>query len=209
MAAGMHARGAGHAYGPVTEYRLQMLAELLVKWNRSVNLVSAATLPSLRERHIADSEQLVSHMPKGTQSWVDLGTGGGFPGLVVAVILAEVGPTVAVTLIEADRRKAAFLQEAARAMDLAVRVMAERIETAQPQGGDVVSARALAPLPVLLGYAHRHIAPGGTGLFLKGAGVGGELSAARELWTFQAELLQSRTSPEGCVLRIQELRHAG
>lgn len=185
------------------------MAELLVKWNKSVNLVSNATLPSLKDRHIADSAQLVTHMPPGVRSWVDLGTGGGFPGLVVAIILAETNPSVAVTLIEADQRKSAFLREAARSLKVDVRVIAERIESCPVQNADIVSARALAPLPVLLGYAYRHLTEGGTALLLKGAGVADELRDARRHWTFRADLLQSRTSAEGCVLRIQDLCHAG
>jgi 16S rRNA (guanine527-N7)-methyltransferase len=200
---------SGLSLSTETESRLQQLAELVVKWNRTVNLVAASTVPVLRERHLVDSAQLVMHMPPNTRHWADLGTGGGFPGLVVAAILAERDPPVSVTLVEADQRKAAFLREAARALGLTVRVLAERIESCPPLSADVVSARALAPLPVLLSYAHRHLSVGGTGLFLKGSGVMAELDHARAYWTFGAELLQSQTSPDGCVLKIQGLRHAG
>jgi 16S rRNA (guanine527-N7)-methyltransferase len=195
------------AFGAATEQRLVALADLVVKWNKAVNLVSVATVPDLRERHIADSAQLVDYMPQGAASWVDLGTGGGFPGLVVGIILAEEHPDVRVTLIEADQRKSAFLREAARTLAISVSVIAERIETCAPQKADVVSARALAPLRLLFSYASRHLAPGGTGLFLKGAGVAAELDEARADWTFRADLLQSVTNPDGCVLKVQELCH--
>lgn len=200
--------GARNEQDALTLGRLHDLEQLVVKWNRTVNLVSSATIPNLRDRHIADSGQLVAHMPPGARHWADLGTGGGFPGLVVAVILAGTHPEMVVTLIESDQRKAAFLREAARVLGISVTVIAERIESCAPQRADVVSARALAPLPVLLGYAVRHLAPGGTALFLKGAGVDVELVAARRHWTFDCEILQSQTNPDGCVLKLQGLRHA-
>lgn len=188
--------------------KLATFSALLVRWNARVNLVSASTLPILQRRHIEDSAQLAAYLPADARSWADLGSGGGFPGLIVAIILQDQGSPCRVILVESDQRKAAFLREAARVLATEVEVVCARIEAIPPLGADVVSARALAPLPVLLGYAVRHLAPSGTGLFLKGAGLLAELGSARRDWTFDAEMLQSQTDAEGTILRIQGLRRA-
>jgi 16S rRNA (guanine527-N7)-methyltransferase len=191
------------------EARLAAFEVLLRRWNRTVNLVAASTLPDLRARHIEDSAQLAALLPPGARRWVDLGTGGGFPGLVVAAILAESAPSVQMHLVEADGRKAAFLAEAARQLGLAATVHARRIEDLAPLAADVVSARALAPLPALLPLAARHMAAGATGLFLKGARVDEELAAARTHWTFEAEVGQSRSGGGGVIVRTGGIRRAG
>jgi 16S rRNA (guanine527-N7)-methyltransferase len=185
-----------------TTERLSRFADLLRKWNPSINLVSRTTLDSLETRHILDSAQLFDFKPAGARHWVDLGSGGGFPGLVIAILAAELAPTLRVTLIESDRRKATFLRTVARELDLKeVRVLAERIETVPPQDADVVSARALAPLPDLLAYAERHLAPGGIALFPKGARHD-EVDDGLASWRFEVQKFPSRTDPKAVILKL-------
>lgn len=184
-----------------TSARLDTFAGLLGKWNARINLVAPSTLADLDARHVADSAQLWPLRPPGARTWVDLGAGGGFPGLVMAAL-----GDVAVTLIESDGRKCAFLREAARAMGLAVTVLDARAEAAPPQGADVVSARALAPLPALLPLVARHLAPGGTALLHKGRGWAAEVAAARAAgWAFALDARPSVTDPEARVLVVTDL----
>lgn len=182
--------------------RLQTYEALIRAWNPRINLVSASTLAALWTRHFGDSAQLFSLAPENARLWADLGSGGGFPGLVIAILAAEARPTLSVTLVESDQRKAAFLATAARTLGLSVVVRAERIETLPPLGADVLSARALAPLDTLLGYAERHLAPGGVALFPKGATVDAELAHALEHWRFSYQKEPSKTAADGVVLII-------
>ncbi len=182
--------------------RLQAYEALIRAWNPRINLVSASTLAALWTRHFGDSAQLFGLAPEGARLWADLGSGGGFPGLVIAILAAEARPALSVTLVESDQRKAAFLATAARTLGLSVVVRAERIETLPPLGADVLSARALAPLDTLLGYAERHLAPGGVALFPKGATVDAELAHALEHWRFSYQKEPSKTAADGVVLII-------
>lgn len=190
--------------------RLDIIAELLVHWQKTINLVAPATLPQLWTRHIADSLQLVSHVPQKPLIWADLGSGGGFPGLVVAAVLAE-RPGSQVKLVESDTRKAAFLREAARRAGLPVSVHPQRIEQVAASlapGTDVVSARALAPLPKLLDLAAPFLEAGALGVFPKGKDAEGELTAARKGWTLDVELRESRSDPDGRVLLVTRAERA-
>ena len=182
--------------------RLERYAALLAKWNPAINLVSKATLPQLWTRHMADSAQLLDLADPAAARWADLGTGGGFPGLVVAILAAEKRPGLRVTCVESDRRKATFLQNVARETGVDVAVDCARIESLTPLNADVVSARALAPLDQLVGLAQRHLAPGGTALFLKGTGHASEVEAALAHWTFRLETIPSRTDPGSAILKI-------
>lgn len=188
-----------------TRERLQHLAELVEKWTQRINLVSRSSLKDLWTRHIEDSLQVFNHAPRNALSWADLGSGGGFPGLVVAVAAKSTASDLIVTLIESDQRKAAFLRTAIREIDLNATVLASRIEATQPQNADVVSARALADLPTLLGHFVRHAKPTGTGLFLKGRSWKKELMQAREQWSFQAEPIKSKTESEAVILKVKEV----
>jgi 16S rRNA (guanine527-N7)-methyltransferase len=187
--------------------RLRRHVAELVRWNKAINLVAASTLPDAWERHVSDSAQLVPLAPANPSHWVDLGSGAGFPGLVVAIILAETSPETRVTLVESDRRKATFLREVARAAGLATTIIAERIETTTPLGADVVSARALAPLDALIPLAARHMATDGTALFPKGARADKELASAAATWSFSVERLPSTTDTTAEVLRMKGLKH--
>lgn len=186
--------------------RLLTYEALLQKWQKSINLVSNASLPDLWRRHMLDSAQLVSLAPESTRRWIDLGSGGGFPGLVIAILLRE-RPGFHMHLVESDQRKCVFLREVARVTEAPVTVHAARIEAfakgAEP--ADVVSARALAPLDRLFGWAAPLFGPDTIGLFLKGQGVRDELTLARESWIFDAELSPSQSDPQGSVLKVRGL----
>ncbi len=190
--------------GPQVREALQGYVALLEKWNPAVNLVAPRTLSEVWLRHIEDSAQLLPLT--GGNNWADLGSGGGLPGMVIAILSRDTDRRV--TLVESDRRKAAFLAEAARLFAPGTRVIAERIEATPPLSADVVSARALAPLDRLLPLVARHLAPGGTALLLKGKGLEAELASARRAWDFHAEILPSRTDPWGAILKLTECRRA-
>ncbi|HYZ22782.1 MAG TPA: 16S rRNA (guanine(527)-N(7))-methyltransferase RsmG [Rhodopila sp.] len=183
------------------EGRLRRFADLLVRWNARLNLVAPRDVPVLWERHIEDSLQLVPLMPKGVERAIDLGSGGGFPGLVLAIATG-----VRFELIEADQRKAAFLRTAVLETGAPAVVHACRIEAADVPPAPLVTARALAPLPRLLPLAAPLLAPGGVCLLLKGARVEEELAAAEADWRMDVERWPSRTpariAADGVVLRI-------
>lgn len=182
--------------------RLEIYAALLKKWNPRINLVSKATLPELWHRHFADSAQLYHVVPHPVAHWADLGSGGGFPGLVIAILSMERGSPGRTTLMESDARKGAFLRTVIRETGAPATVVTDRIEAVPPLGADVVSARALADLATLLGFAERHLAPGGTAIFPKGATWEKELAAAREAWNFGCRVAKSETGDGPVLLRI-------
>ncbi len=188
-----------------TAERLAEYAALLRAWNPKINLVSKQTLADLETRHFADSAQLLALAPPDATTWADLGSGGGFPGLVVAILAAQRRPSLRVTLVESDQRKAVFLRTVAHRAGVPVTVLADRIESVSPLGTDVLSARALAPLTTLLDYADRHLALSGTALFPKGANWRSEVDEALERWRFRCENLPSATSADGAILRIGEI----
>jgi len=184
--------------------RLRRFAELLLRWNATLNLIAAGDVAVVWDRHIADSLQLLKLMPTGVDRAVDLGSGGGFPGLVLAIASG-----IRFDLIEADRRKASFLRTAVLETGALAAVHNCRIEDASVPAAPLVTARALAPLPRLLPLAARFLAPGGACLFLKGVKVGEELTEAERAWEMVTERFPSETSPEGVVLRISGLRRKG
>ncbi|MEM0948417.1 MAG: 16S rRNA (guanine(527)-N(7))-methyltransferase RsmG [Pseudomonadota bacterium] len=184
-----------------TRDKLELYADRLDTWSRRINLVSPKTLPEKWRRHFADSAQLCELAPEGVHTWADLGSGGGFPGLVVSLLR----PEVTVTLIESDKRKATFLRGIIRETGANAHVLAERIEHAMPQGADVVSARALAPLDRLVAYAVRHLGPDGTTLFLKGRQFRSELQEALESWRFDCKTTPSRTETGAVILTLTEI----
>ncbi len=162
--------------------------------------MSAGDVEQIWSRHIADSLQLMPDLPAGA-GFVDLGSGGGFPGLILAIATGN-----PVTLIESDLRKASFLREAARATATDATVLARRIDDVELPPMRIVTARALAPLPRLLGWADRLLAPDGICLFLKGCRFASELTAAQAEWHMTVSRRQSRTDPDGVILRLSEIR---
>jgi len=199
--------GFAAAYGVSRETmaRLEAYAALLTRWTRRINLVAPTTVADLWARHIADSAQLMDLAPANARTWIDLGTGAGLPGMVVAVLAAEKRPALRLRLVESDSRKVAFLSEAARATGVSVTIEPHRIEVISPAPHDVVSARALAPLPRLCALAHRFAGPDTIFLFPKGARLESELTAATAAWHIRAERIASRTDPAAAILRIREL----
>ena len=182
--------------------RLDVFVALLIKWNPKINLVSKRSLDDLWNRHFVDSAQLFDLMPE-SGPWLDIGSGGGFPGLVVAILKANQKNTQPVTLIESDQRKGAFLRTVARETGVACTVLSKRIETVEPQNAQVLSARALAELPELLQFAERHLASDGTALFPKGANWKKEVERARAQWSFDLVPITSWTEPEAAILQIK------
>jgi 16S rRNA (guanine527-N7)-methyltransferase len=180
--------------------RLRRYADLLAKWNRRINLVGQGTLPDLWRRHMLDSAQLFSLIADPAAPLVDLGSGAGFPGLVLAAMGAS-----DVHLIEADRRKCAFLGEAARAMGVPVTIHAERIEDVTPFAARTIVSRALAPLPDLLDLAVSFSNEHSILLFLKGGTVDQELTRTRKAWSLQIDRILSRTDPQGTIPRLEAI----
>jgi 16S rRNA (guanine527-N7)-methyltransferase len=186
-----------------TRERLNTYADLLRKWQRSINLVGPRTIDDLWNRHFTDSAQLLPLIPPSARVLVDFGSGAGFPGLVLAILgVAEVH------LIESDQRKATFLREVARATGTPVTVHAKRIEQVAPFPADVVSARALAPLSDLLGFAAPFLRPDSLCLFPKGQMAEDELSAASKTWNMTVDRIQSVTDSSATILRISRVSRA-
>ena len=188
--------------------KLSNYEALLRQWQKTINLVAPSTLDQVWSRHFADSAQLLALAPPDAKRWLDLGSGAGFPGLVLAIMLAPRGGTN-VTLVESDTRKAAFLAEVGRRTGAPVDIRAERIEKAATQSKlgvvDVITARALAPLPRLLELAAPAFSAQTTGLFLKGREAQSEVDAARARWAFAAELQPSLSDSGGRIVVIRAL----
>lgn len=185
-----------------TAGRLEAFVALLDRWRKRINLVSSASMTDVWRRHILDSAQLASLLPSSPGDIVDLGSGGGFPGLVVALVTGQ-----HVHLVESDSRKCAFLREAARQTAAPVDIHNQRAETLHERSADVIMARACAPLDQLLSHTDRLLRSGGIGLFLKGRTIASELTAAQKQWIFRSTLIPSRSDPSGMILKVEELQH--
>ena len=185
-----------------TNERLEVYVALLRKWNPSINLDSKASLENLWSRHILDSAQIYNMVPQTVEHWVDLGSGGGFPGLVIAIMSMERKTSGKFTLVESDARKCTFLRTVIRETGVDAKVLNNRIEEIPPLEADIVSARALADLSTLLHYAERHMRPGGAALFPKGETWQKELRNAQSAWRFQYEFAKSETEAGPVILRI-------
>ncbi len=186
--------------------RLDRFVATLLAWQRRMNLVASSTDATLWTRHVADSLQLLALAPDA-RIWADLGSGGGFPGVVIACALADT-PGAHVHLVESNGKKAAFLHEAVRATGVPATVHATRIEDfvkKAPHSLDVVTARALAPLPKLLALAYPLLKTGTLGLFPKGQDVARELTEAAKCWKIQASLSPSRTDPKAQIVIVRGL----
>lgn len=196
--------------GPVsreTFERLKAFKELFLKWNKRINLVAGSTESELWRRHILDSAQLARLEPQA-RIWVDIGSGGGFPGLVMAFLLADRGGSIA--LIESNRKKTAFLQTVAGTFGLPARVIAQRIEdghTLVPEP-DIVTARAVAPLASLLDLAAPWLTAGARGFFHKGRDYRHEIAESAHRWQFDLIEHPSLIDDDGVILDIRNLRRA-
>jgi len=186
--------------------RLDRFVALLLRWQQRVNLIAPSTEQTLWTRHVADSLQLAALAPKA-RAWADLGSGAGFPGLMIACALADIAD-VRIHLVETNLKKIAFLREAVRAAGAPAIVHATRIEdfaARPPEPIDVVAARALAPLPKLLRLASPLLKSGAIGLFPKGQDVALELTEASKYWKINAGLTKSRTDPKAHIVVVREV----
>jgi 16S rRNA (guanine527-N7)-methyltransferase len=184
--------------------RLEIYVALLLRWNRTINLISRGDEALIWDRHVADSLALARHLPPEFSHAIDIGSGGGFPGMVLAI--ATLRPF---HLVESDQRKSAFLREVARELSLPISVHATRIETAKLPVAPVITARAVAPLAILLAWATPHLSPHGICLFPKGRTADDELTAARLEWHMDVVSTPSPTDPSAKILRISEVARVG
>ncbi len=185
-----------------TMERLDHYAGLLEKWNPAINLVSKSTIATLWQRHFHDSAQIYQFQAGEARKWVDLGSGGGFPALVLAILALELNPDDDFTLVESDLRKVAFLQTVIRDLGLNAITIAERIEKVAPQNADILTARALSSLDKLLEFAEIHLCPQGVAVFPKGETYKKEIEDAVGQWKFELEETTSKTNPNGAILKI-------
>lgn len=189
--------------------RLMIYAQILGRWQKTINLVAPSTLGEIWHRHLADSAQLWRFRPESAQTWLDIGSGAGFPGLVLAILGAETGATHHI-LVESDTRKAAFLREVARSTGITVDILCMRIENAETRANvkavDCLTARALAPLPRLLEMAAPYFTSSTLGLFLKGRDAAAEIEQAKHSWRFESELKPSMTDAEARVVLLKALK---
>lgn len=192
-----------------TYEKLQRFSELVLKWTSKINLISSSSIPDIWDRHICDSAQIYKYAPEKAEKWVDIGSGGGFPGIVVAILACADAPHVKFTLIESDQRKVTFLRTAARELQIDVKVIADRIEYTPKQSADVVTARALTALSSIIPLAMRHLSPTGVALLHKGKRSVVEIADARALWQFDLEEHRSLTDPDGRLLAIRNLSPVG
>jgi 16S rRNA (guanine527-N7)-methyltransferase len=184
--------------------KLEAFAALVQKWTVKINLISKTSADDLWDRHILDSAQLFDLAP-ATGRWADLGSGGGFPGIVVAILSQGAKTAHDIILVESDQRKAVFLRTAIRELGLTASVLSERIEKLPPLKADILTARALTELTGLCGFAHLHLAPKGLAFFPKGAQWEKELKSAQEQWSCSCDVIKSKSNPEAAILKIKDI----
>lgn len=188
--------------------RLEIYEELIRKWNSAINLVAASTVDQIWDRHFLESVQAYDFADANSGKWLDLGSGGGFPGAVVAILAAEADSTIRMTCIESDIRKCEFLRTVSRSTGIPMQVVSRRIEETPPQEASIISARALSSLGKLLQFADRHVAPAGQAVFLKGESWPQEVDNARNDWTFDLETCPSLTNPTSALLKLRNIKRA-
>lgn len=187
--------------------KLIAYCDLVKKWNPAINLVSKSSVAMLWQRHIQDSAQIYPLIPVDSSQCLDVGSGGGLPAIVLAILSQELDPKRSFTLIESDQRKAAFLRESARNLDIQLQIMPERAEMIDSISAEVLTARALAPLSLLLDIAARHLKPDGVCLFPKGGTYLAEIELAKKEWAFNCVAMPSKTDNYGVILMIQDIRN--
>jgi 16S rRNA (guanine527-N7)-methyltransferase len=190
-----------------TERLLLKFVDLVAKWTARINLISGNSLGAIWSRHVLDSAQLFTLAPSWCRNWVDLGSGAGFPAMIISLLAQDQGRPIEVTMVESDQRKAAFLRTAARELGIAPQIVAGRIEQLPSLQADILSARALAGLPILLHYAQLHLQPTGVTLFPKGRSALEEIAIARKSWQFDLVVYPSITDPDAQILKIEKIAH--
>lgn len=186
--------------------KMQKFVALVQKWTPKINLIGSSTVNDIWDRHVVDSAQLYPLSPPTFHHWLDLGSGGGFPGIIMAIIGLEHQPNAHFTLIESDNRKSAFLRTAVRELSLQATVIAERIENTSPKNADVISARALGSLSSLLPDLKRHLHSDGAALLHKGRQYKGEMLDAQLNWSFELNDYPSITDSEARLLEIKRIQ---
>ena len=184
---------------------LEEYKESLLLWNRKINLISKQSAKNIWERHLLDSAQILKYLKASDRNILDMGSGGGLPGLVLGLVAKKKYPNLKVTLVESDRRKCVFLKEVVRAHKLNSVVLSERVELLPAQTSDVVTARAMAPLKTLLDYASPHLSDSGICVFLKGVNYKKEIDEALAFWRFNISVDASITNVGSVVLKITDL----
>jgi len=185
--------------------KLRVYEALVQKWTKKINLVSAGDYSQIWDRHIVDSLQVYEIAPKeGT--WLDIGSGAGFPGIVAAIMDQDTGSDRRFVLVDSDQRKCAFLRAVIRELELNVSVIAERVGEIAPMGVEIMSARALDDLKGLLNHADRHMAPDGIAIFPKGSRWKVEHDEAKQHWSYSLQVIQSNTNANASILKIKELK---
>lgn len=196
----------GFAVSRETFLKLKEYEKLLIKWNSKINLVSKSTLRDFWNRHILDSVQVFCSIGEKTGKWADFGSGGGFPGLVLAILSDEFEVSNNLCLIEADVRKSVFLRTVCRELGLVVDVFNNRVEEISPMLADVVSARALAPLKTLCFYAESHLNESGIAVFAKGENWESELLEAQKNWIFEYDVVTSKLHQGSVILVLRGIK---
>jgi len=196
---------AGVVVSRETMQRLEEYVQLLKKWNPAINLVAKSTINDVWARHIVDSAQVFNYAPENPTLWTDFGSGGGFPALVCAVLAKERDHSTEFVLVESDQRKCEFLRTVIRNLSLNARVMSARVEELDPLSADVVTARALGSLSMLLSCAERHMQPTGVALFLKGQNYAEEVAESLANWRYILEEFDSETNQDAKILRLREI----
>ena len=184
-----------------TNEKLIAFSKLAEQWNRSINLYSRSD--DIWDRHILDSIQLADLIPTSSKIWLDIGSGGGFPAVPCAILRGTGSPKL--IMIESDQRKCSFLKKAVLSFDLNAEVVNQRIEAASPSQADVITARALASLDRLFELTEKHATPKTIYLFQKGKTFQDEIETARTRWTFDCDVIVSKTSPQSAILRIKDV----
>ena len=187
---------------------LERLAALVEKWNKSINLISKSTVPNLWERHILDSVQIYHATQVNFKRWLDIGSGAGFPGLVLAILAKEKNIDGEIILVESDKRKCSFLHTARRDLNLNLTIINNRLEDCDVQKADIISARALADLATLFELSFKHMSRKTTFIFPKGKSWQEELFVAEKTWNFSWEAVNSITDSQAVVLKIGDLARA-
>ena len=188
--------------------RLKVFEKLVLKWSKTINLISKGDQHRIWERHIVDSLQIYPLLPKNIENYVDFGSGGGFPGFVLSILLNAADLQTSIHLVESDKRKSAFLRTVNRELSLNVRVYSSRIEGLKLQQVDVITARAVAPLDILLRLSSLHVNKNTICFFPKGKNWKKEVKKAQKQWKFDLEVIKSKTQVGAVVLKMGSISGA-